>query len=552
MAFLTHPNNQVVINEPYTYRISVVDYQNFNRPTLKLAEGPDWLTLDEEKHLLSGTPDEAGVYTVVLEAENSIGIDIEQEFEIQVVDPHPRLIMNFNEEGDTVIDQGPYQNHGQLRSSARRVSGRLGQAIMLRSNSDRVEIPHDESLNLSGSVTVEAWINPDSMSVNNPVILSKGDANRFNYKLMLGYGPFNAHPMEPCFMPHPFDIINRVYYGEKEIEANLRPREWVHVAGTFDAQRELTNVYYNGKHIVNSAARTHMVPNTEDLLIGLNDRQSFQGQIDDLKILPYAKQAFAAGLCLNRVDVSGISPAQDRVSLVLSSLRDESVNTGDYCLYVNSLGAWLPLPDGELEAGESRTFWMDDLGLQEALPSNVTLGLYPKSAIGQPDHEWVLDQVVWGSNAPDALDPGVRAAVWLPGRSLKLNDEVAQTLSLINFADNDDMDRDWQVQPQQLDGPRMRLVEINDGEIVTNGPAVRLKVLPGRDEPGLMMRVSNRPAMDAEWRPYTEDLSWTLTEGDGNKTVYVQLMDAQGRRSAVEFDEIELNSIVGINDWRVR
>lgn len=56
------------------------------------------------------------------------------------------------------------------------------------------------------------------------------------------------------------------------------------------------------------------------------------------------------------------------------------------------------------------------------------------------------------------------------------------------------------------------------------------------------MMISNSPRFDgASWQPYTTELSWTLSEGEGAKRVYVATRDSNGRRS-VRFDDIYLGS----------
>lgn len=549
MAFLTLPNYQGSAGTPYLYRVVAVDYKNNQPVDLSLDEAPDWLTLNPESGELSGTPPAAGEYAVSLKAEGNLGT-IKQDFTLQIVDLRPRLIMNFNGDGARADDLSPFGNHGAFRSGAGRGDGRLGQSLDITSQTNYLSINQDESLNLTGAITVEAWIRPEVASVNNPVIIAKGDANTFNYKLMLGYGPFNAHPWEPCFQPHRFDIFARAYYGEKEIESNLTPRRWVHLAGTFDSEKELVCVYDNNKRTVESAGRFVMEPNGDALVIGLSGNQTYRGYVDDIKILPFAKQAFAAGLCLSLVDASGISPAQERVALSLSDLRRDTVDSEDFCLYLTQADRWLQLPHDALRPGQSVEFWLDELGLTEPLRQDETLALYPASQFGTPSHEWVLDQVSWGDAAPNGDDPGVRAGVWLDGRSVPLREGASTTLSLAAFADNDDMDLDWVASEQALDGPALNSVLINEGDATTNSRNVQLKIETSSSTSLLRMRISNQPAFDSDWTAFKQSVSWQLQDQDGPQSVYVQLLDAAGRRSLVKRATVELKR-TSVEDWPV-
>ena len=295
-AFLTKPVYQAIVGDPYMYHATAVDYRRASRVTYDLKQAPSWLTLDSNRGILQGIPPETGRFEIELAAQTGQGIELTQSFELHVVSPEPRLLMNMNETSGPALDVSVYGHEGQLAGDAQRVDGRLGQAVYLDGSRDYIRIPHSEDLNLTGEITVEAWIRPDSISNGNPVILTKGDADHFNYTLMLGYGPFSWDAMEPCFMPARFGIEHRVYYGRKEIEAQLRPRSWSHIAGTYNSTSELVCVYYNNYRIVESACRALMTENTNALLIGLNSSQCFRGAVDDVKILPFEENGVRGGI----------------------------------------------------------------------------------------------------------------------------------------------------------------------------------------------------------------------------------------------------------------
>lgn len=550
MAFITKPNYQANAGELYHYHAVAADYR-FQQPVnCRLISAPDWLTINQETGELSGFPEQEGIHRIVIEAQNTSGVRVTQEYDLQVVDPSPRLILNFNEESGGITDLSVFQNAARFVGGARSAEGRLGSAASIGSRSAYLEVEHDDSLSLTGSITVEAWIRPNSTN-STQVILTKGDQENFNYQLFMGYGPFNSDPREPCFLPHRFDIENRAYYGRKEIEARLSGQQWVHLAGTYDSLRELVGVFVNNKWIVDSSARPLMETNSRPIQIGMNSNSGFQGVIDDIRILPFAKQAFAAGLCISQVDVSGISSSQDRIALSLSELRREAINTEDYCIYLVNSNQWISLPSGVLRAGQSITWWLDDLGVQTPLADSEIAVLYPKNSIGTAAKEFVLDQVAWGNDAPGRLDPGVQAAVWLPERSVKLPEDQSTTLALKAFADNDDMDADWGVNPQQIEGPVVTSVVINNDMNRTNTTNVQLRIQAENAGSNWIMRISNTPDMGESWVPFSDAVAWTLPQGEGMKAVYLQVMDANGLRSKVVTDSIEFNTSTEVEDWRL-
>ncbi|MEW6235186.1 MAG: CotH kinase family protein [Candidatus Omnitrophota bacterium] len=547
IAFISKPVYQAIIGEPYLYRCVAVDYRQNQAIAYSLADAPSWLSVDSQTGELRGVPAQEGRFDVVLEAQSKKGVRITQAFSLQIVDSKPKLILTFNEAGAAAMDSSGYARQGQLRGAAKRVDGRLGQAVSLSGNS-YVEFPHDDSLHLTGSVTVEAWISPNVITTGNPVILTKGDADQFNYNLLLGYGPFTWDVMEPGFMPHRFDIENRVYYGRKEIEAQLKRNQWIHLAGTYDSGEELVCVYANNRRIVESSCRARMVENQRSLFIGLNSN-GFQGLVDDVKILPFAKQAFAAGLCLSQVDVSGLSPAQERVTLSLSRYQTTAIHTEEYCLYLVNANRWLALPPGSLAPGKTISWWLDDLGIEEPLPEREILALYPIASLGQPRREFILDQVAWGEAAPDESDPGAQAAVWLPGHSVKITQERPASLSLKNFADNDEMDLDWIVSPQMLDGPAITQFTIENGAATAKQRDIHLQIMAQNAASSWKMRLANTPAMGGAWIPFSANAEWSLPPGEGEKTVYLQIADAAGRRSPVSSAKIRLEAGTPVADW---
>lgn len=66
--------------------------------------------------------------------------------------------------------------------------------------------------------------------------------------------------------------------------------------------------------------------------------------------------------------------------------------------------------------------------------------------------------------------------------------------------------------------------------------------------PSVEMMISNDPDfLDAVWQPYATETTWTLSEGDGWKVVYVKTRDALGRTTVVS-DQIYLGETLPIED----
>jgi hypothetical protein len=86
-------------------------------------------------------------------------------------------------------------------------------------------------------------------------------------------------------------------------------------------------------------------------------------------------------------------------------------------------------------------------------------------------------------------------------------------------------------------------VTINSGAAGTNNPAVTL-TLSATDNAGpvAQMRFSNDNTTYSTAEPYATSKTWTMTAGDGTKTVYVKFADAAGNWSAAATDTIVLDT----------
>jgi hypothetical protein len=88
-------------------------------------------------------------------------------------------------------------------------------------------------------------------------------------------------------------------------------------------------------------------------------------------------------------------------------------------------------------------------------------------------------------------------------------------------------------------------VAINDGASTTRTRSVTLAVAASDPSPGTgvaLMRIANSDSglASAAWESYATRRSWTLTAGNGTKTVFVQYKDGAGSVSAVAQDSITL------------
>lgn len=92
------------------------------------------------------------------------------------------------------------------------------------------------------------------------------------------------------------------------------------------------------------------------------------------------------------------------------------------------------------------------------------------------------------------------------------------------------------------DTPPTGSVTVNNGAIYTKSNSVTLTLSATGSSQVTFMRFSSDGANWTAWEAYTTSKSWTLTTGDGSKTVYVQFIDAAGLTSTTIYDTIVLDT----------
>ena len=152
-------------------------------------------------------------------------------------------------------------------------------------NGARVEVPDSSELNITGDITVAAWIKPAAFPQDDFAhLVFKGANSPFNVQYLLAYDPSGRKPR--------FLVADDVMQlgnlcqaiGDTDITANT----WHHLVGTFDASTGDVKIYLDGvldgsvlASPCNVIAGT--IPNAEDLGIGSNANDGItSSQLDGL------------------------------------------------------------------------------------------------------------------------------------------------------------------------------------------------------------------------------------------------------------------------------
>ena len=177
--------------------------------------------------------------------------------------------------GTTTIDASGNGNGGTLVNGPVWVSGKYGSALSFDGIDDFVRILDADILDITGEITIEAWIFSNRFDLLYLTFLSETTTGQpTNYFL----GLFN-------------DEVDFGFYtgGWSEIVTNgvnLSLNTWTHVAATFDDAANNVRIYVNGAEVLSATQNNSMTVNAEHLIIGRSwVSESFSGRVDNVRIL---------------------------------------------------------------------------------------------------------------------------------------------------------------------------------------------------------------------------------------------------------------------------
>jgi len=150
-----------------------------------------------------------------------------------ISDANTVLLLHLNETtGNTAYDASSYGNHGTINGNAPSEGKFFGGRQFSTNNTDLgIVLPNSSSLNITGPITIEAWIKADAYEMGGTFIIRHDE-----YQLCLG--SFGSRGYLQFFRHVGSQWI--IYQSDIQIPLN----EWVHVAGVWDGSE--AKVYING------------------------------------------------------------------------------------------------------------------------------------------------------------------------------------------------------------------------------------------------------------------------------------------------------------------
>ena len=202
--------------------------------------------------------------------------------------------------GSIARDVSGHGNHGSVKGGAKWTKGIVGGALEFDGTDDFVVIPNESQFDITGSITVSAWIRLGSFSKPWQAIATKGDRawrlHRANRRRSVGFA---------C------SDLSRGEVGDLLGSHDVADGKWHHVAGVLDGNT--MSIFVDGALDASAASSPNISGNDYAVLIGANAHargRLFHGLIDDVRIYDRALSVSELHALLKAGGVSVPSPGK--------------------------------------------------------------------------------------------------------------------------------------------------------------------------------------------------------------------------------------------------
>jgi len=182
-------------------------------------------------------------------------------------------------EGRRAVDSSGNGNDGTLKGDPQWQPGRVDGALLFDGDGDYVAIGNESNFDITGSITVAAWIKVNAFDKDWQAIVTKGeDAWRLHRNKDTNTIKFNCNGLQGL-SPWP-GVTGSV---------DVNDGQWHHVAGVYDGPK--LYLYVNGELDNSEQASGSIATNNSGVCIGENVgimERYWNGLIDDVRIYSYA------------------------------------------------------------------------------------------------------------------------------------------------------------------------------------------------------------------------------------------------------------------------
>ncbi len=279
--------------------------------------------------------------------------------------PNTSLLLHFDEgSGGTTQDASGQGLTATLGSSTLgdtkeplwQAAGRFGKGLLFDGTNDYVQVPDAAALSLSGSFTLEAWIQRKFPATGYDNILVKGASpNRRNYRFYL-----HTTGAVRCYFEQADGTKSETITTQTIADTN-----WHHVACVRDGALGQNRIYIDGVLAKSEAKPGTPATNPNPVFIGAYDSSgldAFSGQIDEVRISSIARynanftpsgpfsggggirlswsansEPDLAGYNVYRATVSGGLYTKLNTSLITATSYDDAISGGPFFYVVTAV-----------------------------------------------------------------------------------------------------------------------------------------------------------------------------------------------------------------------
>lgn len=256
-------------------------------------------------------------------------------------------------EGIKVVDTSGHSNSGVQVGSAWETKGYAGKAIFFDGVDDYVMVPDSSSLDITGELTIEVWVNPSIISSNKKHPIAYKDMYPVNYGLTIVGSEVR------------FSFLDGIHETTTS-GANIQADEWTHIAVVYNDSANSVVIYIDGTAVASQYEYGSLPVNDLPVRVGTNPLGDyFDGKMDELRIYKRA--------------LSAAEVQEDMVTPIVPSDEDSpTVLPGDYleAMGVDQLSA---------VAGSGITVAVVDSGVDEKTMGKPAKAAYSVFSNGQND-----------------------------------------------------------------------------------------------------------------------------------------------------------------------
>ncbi|MFZ3099668.1 MAG: LamG domain-containing protein, partial [Minisyncoccales bacterium] len=184
--------------------------------------------------------------------------------------------------GSVINDKSGNNNNGTLVNGATWAQGKHGSALSFDGTDDYVDAGNEEKLQITGSITISAWVKTNSVTTFNGIVTKyyAADGKR-------GYA-LEFNPYAPAGGGLRFILSNNGTAVTQVSTNQVLPNQWAYITGVYDGSS--MKLFVDGV-LRGSVSYSAGIYNTgENLFLGRSiGYASFNGQIDEVKIYDYAR-----------------------------------------------------------------------------------------------------------------------------------------------------------------------------------------------------------------------------------------------------------------------